>query len=129
APRSTSTTHGESRPGTAMSMRPTGRCGPEERRWYPRSAMICCTRLRVAAETSARPLRTFDTVGTDTPAEAAISAIVTRRLDMTFLPWLDAGRVRTYRRRRHPQVSETFDPEETCPSAQRPHGSPSSSPG
>jgi hypothetical protein len=32
----------------------------------------------VAGETSARPLTTLDTVGTDTPSWSAISAIVTR---------------------------------------------------
>jgi hypothetical protein len=41
--------------------------------------MIDSTRLRVSADTSDRPLITFDTVGTDTPARSAISAIVIDR--------------------------------------------------
>ncbi|GAA2667200.1 hypothetical protein GCM10010428_20480 [Actinosynnema pretiosum subsp. pretiosum] len=39
--------------------------------------MISSTRSRVVAATSARPFITFETVGTDTPASAAMSAIVT----------------------------------------------------
>ena len=35
-------------------------------------------RARVAGATSARPLTTFETVGTDTPAASAISEVVTR---------------------------------------------------
>src|SRR5690554_4381819 len=38
--------------------------------------MICSTWARVDAATSGRPLRTFDTVGTETPASDAIWAIV-----------------------------------------------------
>src|SRR5436190_23413554 len=41
------------------------------------------TRARVAGATSARPLMTFDTVGTDTPAAPATSAIVTRPLPLS----------------------------------------------
>ncbi len=35
-------------------------------------------RVRVSAATSTRPFRTRDTVGTDTPASAAMAAMVTR---------------------------------------------------
>src|SRR5690606_16393687 len=39
-------------------------------------SIAASTRARVAGETSGRPLRTLDTVGTDTPASRAIAAIV-----------------------------------------------------
>src|SRR5215211_1279529 len=38
--------------------------------------MASSTRRRVSAETSERPLITFETVGTDTPVASAMSAIV-----------------------------------------------------
>ena len=44
----------------------------------PCSRMTASTRRRVSGDTSARPLITFDTVGTDTPAASATSAIVGR---------------------------------------------------
>ncbi len=40
--------------------------------------MIASIRRRVAGATSVRPLITLDTVGTDTPARSATSAIVVR---------------------------------------------------
>src|SRR5690349_19829727 len=40
--------------------------------------MIASTRRRVSGATSGRPLITFETVGTDTPARRAISATVGR---------------------------------------------------
>src|SRR6185295_10739427 len=43
------------------------------------------TRARVAGATSARPLMTFETVGTDTPAASATSAIRTRPLPFSRL--------------------------------------------
>ena len=46
--------------------------------------MTASTRRRVSGDTSARPLITFETVGTETPASAATSAIVAvpgRRLE------------------------------------------------
>jgi hypothetical protein len=47
-------------------------------RAYPSSPSADSTRTRVSAATSARPLSTFDTVGTETSAAAAMAAIVTR---------------------------------------------------
>ncbi len=58
-------------------------------RWYPCSRIAASTRRRVSADTSARPLITFDTVGTDTPAWTATSAIVAdpgRRLEEGCVP-------------------------------------------
>ncbi|MEU6254346.1 hypothetical protein [Streptomyces sp. NPDC047043] len=39
--------------------------------------MSCSTRARVSSDTPDRPLSTFDTVGTETPADSAMYAIVT----------------------------------------------------
>ena len=47
-------------------------------RAYPSSPSTDSTRARVSAATSARPLSTFDTVGTETSAATAMAAIVTR---------------------------------------------------
>src|SRR5579875_113457 len=48
------------------------------RRTKPYSLITCSTRERVGHETSARPFKTFETVGTETPAICAICAIVMR---------------------------------------------------
>jgi hypothetical protein len=77
APRMISAAHGLSSVHT-RSMMCVGsvlRRGP---RAYPSSPSIDSTRTRVSAATSARPLSTFDTVGTETSAAAAIAAIVMR---------------------------------------------------
>lgn len=46
------------------------------------------TRSRVAGATSGRPLRTLDTVVTETPVSSAMAAIVARRG-----PWAEVGLV------------------------------------
>jgi hypothetical protein len=48
----------------------------------PHSSMTCSTRLRVPGATSGRLFRTRETVGIETPAFAAISAIVLRLDDV-----------------------------------------------
>ena len=60
------------------SMRRAGWARRRGLRAYPSSLSADSTRTRVAAATSARPLSTFDTVGTETSAAAAMAAIVTR---------------------------------------------------
>ena len=45
---------------------------------YPSSSMTRCTRCDVACATPYRPLITFDTVATDTPAVRATSWMFTR---------------------------------------------------
>src|SRR4051812_6991481 len=46
--------------------------------------MTASTRRRVSGDTSARPLMTFETVGTETPASAATRAIVGRSEERRF---------------------------------------------
>ena len=47
--------------------------------------MAVSTRFRVSGATSDRPLMTFETVGTDTPAWAAMNAIVVPLPERRFL--------------------------------------------
>src|SRR5690606_19885332 len=54
--------------------------GPRPRRRYWCRASTSSTVARVRGDTSGRPLSTFDTVGTETPASAAMTAIVVRPL-------------------------------------------------
>src|SRR3712207_4982184 len=56
---------------------------------------MLCTRTRVSRPTSARPFSTFDTVATETPADAATSASVGDPcLDDTAPPSRSAGSAR-----------------------------------
>ena len=77
-PRRISTAHGLSRPLNTRSMRPERRCLPVPTRVYWYSSSSRSTRARVSAATSGRPLTTFDTVGSETPASAAMTASVVR---------------------------------------------------
>ena len=52
---------------------------------YPCSRMTASTSRRVCVDTSARPLTTFDTVGTETPARRAMCAMVSV---LGSPPWL-----------------------------------------
>src|SRR6266511_1517110 len=52
--------------------------------------MIASIRLRVVGATSVRPLTTFETVGTETPASSAIRAIVTAPLRLPLACSVDA---------------------------------------
>ena len=59
-------------------MRPERRCLPVPVRVYWYSSSRRSTRALVSAATSGRPLTTFDTVGKETPASAAMTASVVR---------------------------------------------------
>jgi len=68
---------------------------------YPSSLMTASTRRRVSGDTSNRPLTTLDTVGTETPATVATSAIVMRggRASWTICCCAIAESYRNFRRR------------------------------
>ena len=61
---------------------------------YPSCSMTCCTRSTVAWATPYRPLTTFDTVATDTPAVRATSAIFTRCMQLHAVDHRGAAPVR-----------------------------------
>ena len=77
APRMISVAHGLSSVHT-RSIRRAGWVLRRGLRAYPSSPSADSTRTRVSAATSARPFSTFETVGTETSAAAAMAAIVTR---------------------------------------------------
>src|SRR6266571_4224150 len=77
-PRKISTAHGLSSPLNTRSMRPDRRCRRVPARVYWCSWSSRSTSARVAGATSRRPFTTFETVGSDTPASAAIAARVVR---------------------------------------------------
>src|SRR5699024_6191316 len=78
-PRTISRAHSDCISGNTRSTSggPEGE-GPRERRLYWWRAINSSTRARVEGATSERPFSAVDTVGTDTPASAAIEAIVAR---------------------------------------------------
>src|SRR5215472_16377105 len=82
-PRRISTAHGLSRPLNIRSIRPARRPRRWPGRWYSRSPSSRSTLARVSGATSGRPLTTFETVGSETPASAAIAASVGRRRCVT----------------------------------------------
>jgi hypothetical protein len=80
-PSKTAMMYGFCSSGTTTSMARSssrGRPEPDPAGEYPESLRCFCTRRRVSRETSARSLRTFDTVATETPAAFAICAKVAR---------------------------------------------------
>jgi len=79
-PRRISTAHGLSSPLKMRSISPVRRRRRSPGRWYLRSPSNRSTRARVSGATSGRPLTTLDTVGSETPASAAIAARVGWRL-------------------------------------------------
>src|ERR1700728_357091 len=83
-PRRISTAHGLSRPMNTRSMRPERRLsrGPLRGDWC--RSRSCSTPALVAGETSGRPFTTFDTVGSETPASAAMAASVVFRTASPF---------------------------------------------
>src|SRR5262245_5087486 len=85
-PRMISTAHGLSRSLNTRSIRPAGSPRRDPRRWEPCWANSASLRARVVADVSDRPLRPRDTVGTDTPASAAMTLIVTLRSLATAAP-------------------------------------------
>ena len=79
-PRRISTAHGLSSPLKMRSISPARRPRRRPGRWYLRSPSRRSTRALVSGATSGRPLTTLDTVGSDTPASAAMAARVGRCL-------------------------------------------------
>src|SRR3984885_12950641 len=75
-PRRISTAHGLSRPLNTRSISPERRWARCPLRGYWCWASSCSTRARVVGATSGLPFTTLDTVGSDTPASAAIAARV-----------------------------------------------------
>src|ERR1035441_3500534 len=82
-PRKISTAHGLSSPLKMRSISPARRPRRRPGRWYLRSPSRRSTRARVPGATSGRPLTTLDTVGSETPASAAMAARVGRRPRLT----------------------------------------------
>ena len=76
------------------------RCRPLDpvRAVIPLLADAASTRRRVSGDTSARPLITFETVGTETPAWAATRAIVGRSAGRRFEPVLTVVMAAVYRK-------------------------------
>src|SRR6202035_6127804 len=83
-PRRISTAHGLSRPLNTRSISPDRRWARCPLRGYWCCASSCSTRARVAGATSGLPFTTLDTVGSDTPASAAIAARVVLRTASPF---------------------------------------------
>jgi len=83
-PRRISTAHGLSRPLKTRSISPARRWTRSPLRRYWCWSSSCSTRARVVGATSGLPFTTLETVGSDTPASAAMAARVVFRTATPF---------------------------------------------